>query len=116
MFHGVLARTCQCCIQGKDAARPKDKRHCCAVDRCCQATPSTRTVSGIRATLRAVLSHAQSQDLITRNPATAVTLATVRRRRGKSWTSDEAGTFLESARRDADAHYAAYAQGRGGCG
>ncbi|GIJ42878.1 hypothetical protein Vwe01_62030 [Micromonospora andamanensis] len=38
-----------------------------------------------------------------------VTLATVRRRRGKSWSSDEARRFLESARADADPLYAAYA-------
>ena len=25
-----LARTCQCCVQGKDAARPEDRRRCCA--------------------------------------------------------------------------------------
>jgi integrase len=104
-----VARTCQCCAQGKDAARAKDKRRCCSVGRCCGATPSTRTVSDIRATLRAALSHAQAEDLITKNPASAVTLATVRRRRGKSWTSDEARKFLESARRDADPLYAAYA-------
>src|SRR5690606_29282390 len=103
-----VARTCQCCAQGKDAARPRDKRRCCAVGRCCQSTPSTRTVSDIRAALRAALSHAQAQDLITKNPATAVTLATVRRRRGKSWSSDEARKFLESARRDGDPLYAAY--------
>ncbi|SFC52493.1 Phage integrase family protein [Micromonospora sediminimaris] len=38
-----------------------------------------------------------------------VTLATVRRRRGRSWSSDEARRFLESARADADPLYAAYA-------
>ena len=25
-----LARSCQCCVQGKDAARPEDRRRCCA--------------------------------------------------------------------------------------
>jgi hypothetical protein len=104
-----VARTCQCCEQGKDAARPKEKRRCCAIGRCCQAVPSTRTVSDIRAALRAALTHAQSEDLITKNPAVAVTLATVRRRRGKSWSSDEARKFLESARADEDPLYAAYA-------
>jgi integrase len=104
-----VARTCQCCAQGKDAARRQDKRRCCAVGRCCQSTPSTRTVSDIRAALRAALSHAQAQDLITKNAAVSVTLATVRRRRGKSWSSDEARKFLESARRDGDPLYAAYA-------
>ncbi|TWJ23082.1 integrase-like protein [Micromonospora endolithica] len=102
-----VARTCQCCAQGKDAARPKHKRRCCAVGRCCQAIPSTRTVSDIRAALRAALTHAQAEDLITKNPAIAVTMATVRRRRGKSWSSDEARKFLESARADEDPLYAA---------
>nr|WP_275587268.1 site-specific integrase [Micromonospora terminaliae] len=78
--------------------------------RCCQAVPSTRTVSDIRAALRAALTHAQAEDLITKNPAVPVTLATARRRRrGKSWSSDEARKFLESARADEGPLYAAYA-------
>ncbi|WP_446219370.1 tyrosine-type recombinase/integrase [Micromonospora sp. IBHARD004] len=104
-----VARTCQCCAQGKDAARPKEKRRCCSIGRCCRAVPSTRTVSDIRAALRAALSHAQAEDLIAKNPAASVTLATVRRRRGKSWSSHEARKFLESARHDEDPLYAAYA-------
>ena len=31
-----LARTCQCCAQGKDAARPEGRRRCCAIGTCCQ--------------------------------------------------------------------------------
>ncbi|SCG78171.1 Phage integrase family protein [Micromonospora inositola] len=53
--------------------------------------------------------HAQTEDLITKNPAASVTLATVRRRRGQSWSSDEARRFLESARHDEETLYAAYA-------
>ncbi|MDZ5446910.1 tyrosine-type recombinase/integrase [Micromonospora sp. 4G57] len=60
-----VARTCQCCAQGKDAARPKHKRRCCAVGRCCQAVPSTRTVSDIRAALRAALTAAYALVLVT---------------------------------------------------
>lgn len=104
-----VARTCQCCAQGKDAARRQENRRCCAAGRCCQAVPSTRTVSDIRAALRAALTHAQAEDLISKNPAVPVTLATVRRRRGRSWSSDEARKFLESARADEDSLYAAYA-------
>lgn len=105
-----MAQTCQCSAQGKDAARPRDKRRCCSVGRCCRSVLSTRTASDIRAALRAALSHAQSQDLIVKNPATSVTLATVRRRRGKAGSSDEARKFLEAARRDRDPLYAAYVQ------
>jgi len=101
-----VARTCQCCAQGKDAARPKHKRRCCAVGRCCQAVPSTRTVSDIRAALRAALTHAQAEDLITKNPAVPVTLATVRRRvgpgratrHGSSWNPREPTTTRSTPR------------------
>lgn len=72
--------------------------------------PIIRTVSDIRAALRAALTRAQAEDLITKNAAVPVTLATVRRRRGKSWSSDEARKFLESARADEDPLYAASAQ------
>ena len=30
-----LTRICQCCAQGKDAARPVSKRRCCAIGKCC---------------------------------------------------------------------------------
>jgi Phage integrase, N-terminal SAM-like domain len=29
-----LATTCQCCAQGKDAARPEEERQCCAIGKC----------------------------------------------------------------------------------
>lgn len=32
-----LAVTCQCCAQGKDTARPQDRRRCCAIGQCCQS-------------------------------------------------------------------------------
>ena len=32
-----LRLTCQCCKQGKDAARPEDERRCCAKGECCAA-------------------------------------------------------------------------------
>ncbi len=31
-----LRTTCQCCAQGKDAARPAERRRCCAIGDCCQ--------------------------------------------------------------------------------
>lgn len=37
-----LRAACQCCLQGKDAARPEGKRKCCAAGRCCQRTISER--------------------------------------------------------------------------
>ena len=31
-----LTSICQCCVQGKDAARPLPKRRCCAIGECCR--------------------------------------------------------------------------------
>ncbi len=103
-----VARTCQCCAQGKDAARSEKKRRCCAIDKCCEARLSPRTVSDIRACLRAALSQAVTEDLIAKNMASSIKLPTVRKRKGKAWSSEEARQFLESARADHDALYAVY--------
>jgi len=101
---------CQCCAQGKDARRDEKRRRCCAlsVRRCCKDAPSARTVSDIRACLRAALNHAIREELIGRNVAELVTLPTVRKRKRTAWTSEEARKFLESARDARDAMYAGY--------
>ncbi|HET9256766.1 MAG TPA: site-specific integrase [Pseudonocardiaceae bacterium] len=103
-----VARTCQCCAQGKDTRRPAKKRRCCAVGKCCQAQLSPRTVSDIRACLRAALSQAVTEDLIVKNPAKTIKLPAVRKRKGKVWSSEEARQFLESARSERDPLYAVY--------
>ncbi|WP_433551894.1 tyrosine-type recombinase/integrase [Micromonospora zamorensis] len=103
-----VARTCQCCAQGKDIRRPESRRRCCALGRCCGDTPSSRTVKDIRGVLRSALNHAATEELVTRNAAALVKLPPVRRRKGRAWTSDEARRFLESARADRDPLYAAY--------
>jgi integrase len=104
-----LAKTCQCCAQGKDARRAEDKQRCCAIGECCEDFLSGRSVANVRDCLRAALSHACDVDqLISRNPAALVKLPRVRRRRGRAWTSDEARAFLESARVDDDPLYAAF--------
>jgi integrase len=106
----TLARTCQCCAQGKDARRQPDKRRCCAIGRCCHTTMSPRTLSDIRGCLRAALAHAVTEEIVSRNVAAAVKLPKVRSRahRRQAWTSEEARVFLESARTDHDPLYAAY--------
>jgi integrase len=103
-----VAKTCQCCAQGKDARRPETRRRCCSVGRCCQDVPSSRTVKDIRGVLRSALNHAATEELVTRNAAALVKLPQARRRKGRAWTSDEARRFLESARADHDPVYAAY--------
>ena len=105
-----LSRICQCCAQGKDAARAADKQRCCAVGNCCHGTLSAGTRKDARNALRAALTCAVEEQIITRNPAAVIRLPSRRdsqRKRG-SWTADEARQFLESARGDDDALYAAY--------
>ena len=106
----TVARTCQCCAQGKDARRSEAKRRCCAIGRCCGTAVSARTLGDIRACLRSALAHAVEADLIARNPATAVRLPKNRSRKAhrKAWSSDEARRFLESARTQDDPMYPAY--------
>jgi integrase len=55
-------------------------------------------------------SCAIEDQIITRNPAAVIRLSNRRkpRRKGRSWTVDEARQFLESARLDGDVLYAAY--------
>jgi integrase len=103
-----VARTCQCCAQDKDAARAEKKRRCCAISKCCGNQLSSRTVSDIRACLRAALSQAVTEDLIAKNMASSIKLPSVRKRKGKAWSSDEARQFLESARSEQDPLYAVY--------
>lgn len=106
-----VAQTCQCCAQDKDARRAEGKRRCCALGRCCHSTPSPRTINDIRGCLRAALSHAIAEDLISKNAAAAAKVPSARRRTRKvqAWSSEEARQFLESARAEGDPLYAGYA-------
>jgi integrase len=105
-----LGRICQCCEQGKDAARPEDKRRCCAAGKCCHEVLSSETRKDARNVLRAALTCAVEDQIITRNPAAVIRLSNRRepRRKRRSWTVDEARQFLESARTDDDVLYPAY--------
>jgi integrase len=58
--------------------------------------------------LRSALSHAQTEELVTRNVAGLAKLPASRKRKGKAWSTEEARRFLESARSDGDPLYAAY--------
>jgi integrase len=105
-----LGRICQCCAQGKDASRPEHKRRCCAVGECCHEILSPGTRKDARNVLRAALTCAIEEQVITWNPAAVIRLSNRRepRLRRRSWTVDEARQFLESARSDDDVFYAAY--------
>jgi integrase len=108
-----LARICQCCALGKDASRSEAKRRCCAVGECCHEILSAGSRKDARNVLRAALTCAIEEQVISSNPAAVIRLSSRdeqrrRRRRRHSWTVDEARCFLESARRDDDMLYAAY--------
>jgi Phage integrase, N-terminal SAM-like domain len=105
-----LSRICQCCAQGKDAARPEEKRRCCAVGKCCHDILSAESRKDARNVLRAALTCAVEEQLIASNHAAVIRISARRepKRKRRSWTVDEARRFLESARRDDDVLYAAY--------
>lgn len=91
-----LAVTCQCCMQGKDAARLKPR--CCAKHRCCNERLSKRTISDVRGCLRSALAQAIVDEHINTNCAMQITLPSGRNRRRQAWSSDEARRFLEHVR------------------
>jgi integrase len=106
-----LAGICLCCEQGKDAARPEGKRRCCAIGKCCHQVLSARSRKDARDTLRAALTCAVEDEIISRNPVYAVKLSNRRggrRRKRHAWTVDDARWFLESAWHAGEALYAAF--------
>jgi integrase len=104
-----LPTKCQCCAHGRDQKRAENGHaRCCAIGKCCDATPSARTIQDVRNVLRTALSHAMREELVSRNVASLVRLPTRRPRKVVPWTSEEARRFLESAKTDGDPLYAAY--------
>jgi integrase len=107
-----IANICQCCAQEKDAARTERKRRCCAIGKCCHEVLSARSRKDARDTLRAALTCAVDDEVISRNPVTAVKMAKRRepkqRRARQAWTVDDARWFLESAWHAGEALYAAF--------
>ncbi len=105
-----LGRICQCCARGKDASRGAEKQRCCAIGNCCHAVLSIESRKTARSILRAALTCAVEEEVISRNPAAIIRLSNRndRPRKRHAWTVDEARRFLESARRDDDVLYAAY--------
>ena len=111
MWLNKLASVCQCCAQGKDAARPQGRQRCCAIGACCGEHAGRRTVQAARNTLRAALNHARtSEELVPRNVAAFAKVPSPprHRRKGSVWSVEEASKFLASARDDDDPFYAAY--------
>ncbi|MCG5220414.1 site-specific integrase [Streptosporangium sp. KLBMP 9127] len=105
-WHNKLRTACQCCAQGKDARRSTKK--CCDKGMCCGQTASERTVRDAWTVLRAGLSNAVREEVLTRNVAALMRVPKPRRRKVKPWSVDEARQFLESARTHGDPLYTAY--------
>ncbi|MGW1993223.1 site-specific integrase [Embleya sp. NPDC001921] len=107
-----LAELCQCCEQGKDAARPPEKQRCCALGKahCCEQTLSPRSIRDIRDVLRSALGNAVREEVLSKNVAAFTRVSSVKRskRKAKPWTAEEAKRFLVSARDDNDPLFAAY--------
>jgi integrase len=107
-----LALVCQCCTQGKDAARPEHKWRCCALGKCCQETLSARSRKDARDTLRAALSCAVEDETIRRNPVKGREMAKRRaprqRRTRQAWTVEDARWFPESAWHAGEVLYPAF--------
>ncbi|MBA0124236.1 site-specific integrase [Haloechinothrix sp. YIM 98757] len=98
-----VSKTCQCCAQGKDAARAdKGKARCCAKQpaECCEQYPGTGTLRALLRVLRAALQDAIDEDLLARNVARQVSMPTGALRKVKPWTVEEARQFLEAAKHD----------------
>jgi integrase len=103
-----LGETCQCCAQGKDAARPENKQRCCAKGQCCGRTLAKRSVNDARTVLRSALSNAVVEELVSKNVAQLIKVPRARRKRPEPWSVEEACRFLEAAQQSRDYLYAAY--------
>ncbi|MEV6946314.1 site-specific integrase, partial [Streptomyces sp. NPDC051172] len=103
-----LAGICQCCTQGKDAKRPRDRQRCCAIGECCEAHPSRRVIQAARDALRAALTHAVTEEETSKNVASLVRVPKPRRRRIKPWSVVEAGRFLADSVAREDPLFAAW--------
>jgi integrase len=94
------AAACQCCAQGKDAARRARNQRCCAKGRCCKSVPSDRTVRFLLVLLSSALQHAVREDELPRNVARNVVLSTGRSKDIEPLSIEEGRHLLAAARGD----------------
>lgn len=92
-----LRTTCQCCSQGRDAARAAPR--CCAkpVPECCGAVLSASSIRHILRVLRAALQDAVDEEMLSRNVARLVQLRVTDEKRVRSFSREEALRFLQTA-------------------
>lgn len=95
-----LQTRCQCCSQGKDAARErKSQARCCALTpaKCCNDALSASSIRHILRVLRAALQDAVDEEMLSRNVARLVQLRVTDDRKVRSFTRAEAMRFLKTA-------------------
>lgn len=95
-----LQTKCQCCAQGKDAARAeKSKARCCALQprQCCNDVLSASSIRHILRVLRAALQDAVDEELLSRNVARLVQVRVTNERKVRAFTRPEARRFLKAA-------------------
>lgn len=102
----ALRTRCQCCAQGKDAARETPR--CCAKGECCHQIASEWTVRQAWTILRSALSSAERDELVPRNVAGLIRMPVPRTHKPAIWTVEQVRRFLESAHSDADPMIAGY--------
>jgi integrase len=102
LFLDWARQACQCCAQGRDAARPTGARRCCAATpkRCCERRLSPRMVQYLHAVLRNALQHAVREELVQRNVAKLVQVQTPRYRVGRGLSVAEGKKLLDDVRDD----------------
>lgn len=95
-----LKTKCQCCAQGKDAARAaKSRARCCArhPPQCCKDVLSVSSIQHILRVLRAALQDAVDEELLSRNVARLVQVRGADTRKVRAFTRPEAVRFLKTA-------------------
>ncbi|MCS7484416.1 tyrosine-type recombinase/integrase [Umezawaea endophytica] len=100
---GGLRKVCQCCAQGKDAARAatrNGKAQCCAKAKpeCCKAYLSSSSIRHLLRVMRAALQDAVDEDLLARNVARLVQLTVTDGHKVRAFTAEEARRLLTAAR------------------
>lgn len=95
-FLAELAEACLCCRHRWDVGRGQ----CCSVGRCCRRQLSTRSVQFVHAVLRNALQSAMREELVTRNVAALVQVATPSYRVNRGLTVEQARKLLALARED----------------
>lgn len=102
----ALRTRCQCCAQGKDAARETPR--CCELGKCCRQVAAEWTVHQAWMVLRGALTQAMRDELVSRNVAALVRVPVPRKKSRTVWSVDDARKFLESSRSAGDPLHAGY--------